>query len=33
MTIEPLQPTDAAQVADFVLGIQNGEFNLGFAPH
>lgn len=33
MTIEPLLPADDAQVADFVLGIQNGEFNLGFAPH
>jgi N-acetylglutamate synthase-like GNAT family acetyltransferase len=33
MTIEPLQPTDVAQIANFVLGIQNGEFNLGFAPH
>lgn len=33
MTIEPLQPADSPRVADFVLGIQNGEFNLGFAPH
>ncbi|WP_460557704.1 GNAT family N-acetyltransferase [Hymenobacter daeguensis] len=33
MTIEPLQPADAPRVAAFVLGIQNGEFNLGFAPH
>jgi N-acetylglutamate synthase-like GNAT family acetyltransferase len=33
MTIEPLQSADNSQVAAFVLGIQNGEFNLGFAPH
>ncbi len=33
MTIEPLHPADDSQVAAFVLGIQNGEFNLGFAPH
>jgi N-acetylglutamate synthase-like GNAT family acetyltransferase len=33
MTIEPLQSADDSQVAAFVLGIQNGEFNLGFAPH
>ena len=33
MTIEPLQPADEPLVADFVLGIQNGEFNLGFTPH
>jgi N-acetylglutamate synthase-like GNAT family acetyltransferase len=33
MTIEPLQSADDSQIAAFVLGIQNGEFNLGFAPH
>lgn len=33
MTIDPLQPADEPLVVEFVLSIQNGELNLGFAPH